>query len=42
MDFIVVPNFFFFFSIENIFFERNFIIQTFVSKIKEMGHGNSK
>ena len=24
------------------FFERNFIIQTFVSKIKEMGHGNSK
>ena len=40
MDFIVVPNFFFF-SIQNIL-ERNFIIQTFVSKIKEMGHGNSK
>lgn len=38
MDFIVVPNFF---SIQNIL-ERNFIIQTFVSKIKEMGHGNSK
>ena len=41
MDFIVVPNFFFLFNSQNIL-ERNFIIQTFVSKIKEMGHGNSK